>query len=243
MSLQHLSNMHGLESLLHFFPWELRLKWGEILSGHFKNYFLCSGLCPLRAVAYMVINFESSQQMGSSWQNISFYSENFLHETVTSTTLYYKFSYHKFYNVIFFTYSECDTAKLRVPYVPSKCQGPLTQLRSHIPEFVSVDFPCGAFQYSHWKIIQQGELKICSFTVLFEILHIFHCFRIDFLNVAGIYSTKLSEFIVHTFIFDLTGLSVVLNVTFPELNLDLDHYDFSAIILDIIPADGNGTLQ
>jgi hypothetical protein len=64
--------------------------------------------------------------------------------------------------------------------------------------------------------------------------------------VDGIRSTKLSEFIVHTFIFDLfdpIGPSAVLNVTFPELNLDLDHYDFSAVILDIIPADGNGTLQ
>jgi hypothetical protein len=61
--------------------------------------------------------------------------------------------------------------------------------------------------------------------------------------VKGIRSTKLSEFLVHTFIFDLMQLSAVLNVTFPELNLDLDHYDFSAIILDIIPADGNGTLQ
>jgi len=77
----------------------------------------------------------------------------------------------------------------------------------------------------------------------FENLDLLNYALIDFLNVAGIYSTKLSEFIVHTFIFDLTGLSVVLNVTFPELNLDLDHYDFSAIILDIIPADGNGTLQ
>jgi hypothetical protein len=48
-----------------FFPWELRLKWGEILSGHFKNYLLCSGSRPLRAVAYMVINFRSLQQMGS----------------------------------------------------------------------------------------------------------------------------------------------------------------------------------
>ena len=59
----------------------------------------------------------------------------------------------------------------------------------------------------------------------------------------GIRSTKLSEFIVHTFIFELMELSVVLNVTFPELNLDLDHYDLTAVILDIIPADGNGTLQ
>jgi len=39
------------------------------------------------------------------------------------------------------------------------------------------------------------------------------------------------------------GLSVVLNVTFPELNLDLDNYDFSAVLLTLIPADGNGTLQ
>ena len=63
------------------------------------------------------------------------------------------------------------------------------------------------------------------------------------MNVDGIRSTKLSEFIVHTFTFELMELSVVLNVTFPELNLDLDHYDFSAVILSIIPADGNGTLQ
>ena len=59
----------------------------------------------------------------------------------------------------------------------------------------------------------------------------------------GIRSTKLSEFLVHTFIFDLTGLSVVLNVTFPELNLELDNYDFSAVLVTVIPADGNGTLQ
>lgn len=61
--------------------------------------------------------------------------------------------------------------------------------------------------------------------------------------MQGIHSTKLSEFLVHTFTFDVLGLSVVLNVTFPELTLDLDHYDLSAVILDIIPADGNGTLQ
>jgi len=65
----------------------------------------------------------------------------------------------------------------------------------------------------------------------------------DFLSVHGIRSTKLSEFLVHTFIFDLTGLSVVLNVTFPELNLELDNYDFSAVLVTVIPADGNGTLQ
>lgn len=59
----------------------------------------------------------------------------------------------------------------------------------------------------------------------------------------GVRSTKLSEFLVHTFTFDLTGLAVVLNITFPEINLDLDHYDFSAIALTLIPADGNGTLQ
>jgi hypothetical protein len=39
------------------------------------------------------------------------------------------------------------------------------------------------------------------------------------------------------------GLSVELNVTFPELNLDLDGYDFSAILVTIIPADGDGTLK
>jgi hypothetical protein len=61
--------------------------------------------------------------------------------------------------------------------------------------------------------------------------------------VKGIRSTKLSEFLVHTFTFDLTGLSVVLNITFPELNLDLDHYDFSAVLINIIPVDGNGTIQ
>lgn len=66
---------------------------------------------------------------------------------------------------------------------------------------------------------------------------------VDFLNVDGVRSTKLSEFLVHTFIFDLTGLAVVLNVTFPEINLDLDHYDLSAVALTIIPVDGNGTLQ
>jgi len=61
--------------------------------------------------------------------------------------------------------------------------------------------------------------------------------------VHGIRSTKLSEFLVHTFVFDLMGLSVELNVTFPELNLDLDGYDFSAILVTIIPADGDGTLK
>lgn len=66
---------------------------------------------------------------------------------------------------------------------------------------------------------------------------------VDFLNIHGIRSTKLSEFLVHNFVFDLVGLSVVLNVTFPELNLDLDNYDFSAILVTLIPADGNGTLQ
>ena len=63
------------------------------------------------------------------------------------------------------------------------------------------------------------------------------------MNVKGIRSTKLSEFLVHTFIFDLQGLSVVLNVTFPEINLDLDHYDLSAVAVSVIPIDGNGTLQ
>lgn len=59
----------------------------------------------------------------------------------------------------------------------------------------------------------------------------------------GIRSTKLSEFIVHTFTFDLLRLSIVFNVTFPELNLDLDHYDLSGVVIDIVPADGNGTIQ
>jgi hypothetical protein len=35
----------------------------------------------------------------------------------------------------------------------------------------------------------------------------------------------------------------VFNVTFPELNLDLDHYDLSGVVIDIVPADGNGTIQ
>jgi len=77
----------------------------------------------------------------------------------------------------------------------------------------------------------------------FENLDLLNYVLVDFLNVQGIHSTKLSEFLVHTFTFDVLGLSVVLNVTFPELTLDLDHYDLSAVILDIIPADGNGTLQ
>jgi hypothetical protein len=50
--------------------------------------------------AYAIIDFRSSQQMGSSWKNISFYSRKFLHETFTST-LYYKFSYYNFQNVKF----------------------------------------------------------------------------------------------------------------------------------------------
>jgi len=77
----------------------------------------------------------------------------------------------------------------------------------------------------------------------FENLDLLDIAQFDFLNVHGIRSTKLSEFIVHTFIFDLIGLSVVFNVTFPELTLDVDHYDFSGIIVTVIPADGNGTIQ
>ena len=49
-----------------FFPWELVLKRDELLSGHFKNYLSCSGSRPLRAFAYTIISFRSSQQMRSS---------------------------------------------------------------------------------------------------------------------------------------------------------------------------------
>jgi hypothetical protein len=34
----------------------------------------------------------------------------------------------------------------------------------------------------------------------------------------------------------------VLNVTFPELTLDLDHYDVSGVVISIIPADGDGKI-
>jgi hypothetical protein len=61
--------------------------------------------------------------------------------------------------------------------------------------------------------------------------------------VSGIHSTKLSEFIVHTFTFDLLRLSVVLNITFPELTLDVDDYDLSAVLISIVPADGDGSVQ
>jgi len=66
---------------------------------------------------------------------------------------------------------------------------------------------------------------------------------VDSLNVKGIHSTKLSEFIVHTFTFNLLRLSVVLNVTFPELTLDLDHYDLSGVVISIVPVDGDGSIQ
>jgi hypothetical protein len=116
--------------------------------------------------------------------------------------------------------------------------------QSHIPEDINLLFtPANIPVLTYIKTTQQGQPESCNVTVLSESLHLFYCFRVDFLNVDGVRSTKLSEFLVHTFIFDLTGLAVVLNVTFPEINLDLDHYDLSAVALTIIPVDGNGTLQ
>jgi hypothetical protein len=67
--------------------------------------------------------------------------------------------------------------------------------------------------------------------------------RVDYMNVDGIHSTKLSEFLVHTFTFGLAGLKVVLNVTFPELNLKIDHYNISGIGINVVPFLGDGALQ
>jgi hypothetical protein len=69
------------------------------------------------------------------------------------------------------------------------------------------------------------------------------CFRLDYVNVGGVHSTKLSDFLVHKFTFGLAGLKVVLNVTFPEVNLQIDHYNISGILVDIVPFVGDGGIQ
>jgi hypothetical protein len=61
--------------------------------------------------------------------------------------------------------------------------------------------------------------------------------------VDGVHSTKLSEFLVHTFTFGLAGLQVVLNITFPEINLQVDHYNISGIAIDVIPFVGDGEIK
>ncbi|KDR15842.1 hypothetical protein L798_09552 [Zootermopsis nevadensis] len=63
---------------------------------------------------------------------------------------------------------------------------------------------------------------------------------LDYINVDGIHSTKLSEFLVNSFTFSLADLKVVFNFTFPELNLRIDHYSFSAVVMNIIPLLGDG---
>lgn len=66
---------------------------------------------------------------------------------------------------------------------------------------------------------------------------------LDYANLDGVHSTKLSDFLVHAFTFGLAGLKVVLNVTFPEINLQIDHYNISGIGIDIIPFDGDGEIR
>ncbi|PNF16735.1 hypothetical protein B7P43_G00851 [Cryptotermes secundus] len=66
---------------------------------------------------------------------------------------------------------------------------------------------------------------------------------LDYVNLDGVHSTKLSDFLVHTFTFGLVGLEVVLNITFPEINLQLEHYNISGIGIDIIPFEGDGEIQ
>lgn len=67
--------------------------------------------------------------------------------------------------------------------------------------------------------------------------------RLDYINVGGIHSTKLSEFAVHTFTFGLAGLKVVFNATFPELNLEIDRYNVSGVAINLVPFLGDGDLQ
>jgi hypothetical protein len=67
--------------------------------------------------------------------------------------------------------------------------------------------------------------------------------RLDFVDLNGVHSTGLSEFLVHTFTFNLEGLEVVLNITFPELNLEIDHYNISGVALNVIPYVGDGIIQ
>lgn len=59
----------------------------------------------------------------------------------------------------------------------------------------------------------------------------------------GIHSTKLSEFLVNTFTFNLAGLEVVFNVTFPELNLKIDYYNISGILINYVPFLADRALQ